>query len=78
MSCINDKIRKFNLMASSIAIGKVLITTQKQAEEAAERVNREIKRRAKAICVFSDGQRARLLVFARLCFAAASDWGISD
>lgn len=41
-----------------------------------ERVNREIKRRTRAIGAFSDGQSALMLVCARLRHVAASDWGM--
>ena len=40
-----------------------------------ERVNREIKRRIKAIGAFPDGQSALMLVCARLRHVAASEWG---
>ena len=40
-----------------------------------ERVNREIKRRTKAIGAFPDGQSALMLVCARLRHVAASAWG---
>ena len=40
-----------------------------------ERVNREIKRRTKAIGAFPDGQSALMLVCARLRPVAASEWG---
>ena len=40
-----------------------------------ERVNREIKRRTKAIGSFPDGQSALMLVWARLHHVAATDWG---
>ena len=40
-----------------------------------ERVNREIKRRTKAIGAFPDGQSALMLVCARVLYVAASDWG---
>ncbi len=40
-----------------------------------ERVNREIKRRARAIGAFPDGESALMLVCARLRYVAASDWG---
>ena len=40
-----------------------------------ERVNREIKRRTKAIGAFPDGQSALMLVCARLRHVAASTWG---
>lgn len=41
-----------------------------------ERVNREIKRRTRAIGAFPDGQSALMLVCARLRHVAASDWGM--
>ena len=40
-----------------------------------ERVNRELKRRTRAIGAFPDGQSALMLVCARLCYVAASEWG---
>ena len=40
-----------------------------------ERVNREIKRRTKAIGAFPDGQSILMLVCARLRHVAASNWG---
>ena len=40
-----------------------------------ERVNREIKRRTKAIGAFPDGQSALMQVCTRLRYVAASDWG---
>ena len=40
-----------------------------------ERVNREIKRRTKAIGAFPDGQSALMLVCARLRHVAATEWG---
>ena len=40
-----------------------------------ERVNREIKRRTKAIGAFPDGQSALMLVCARLRHVAALEWG---
>lgn len=40
-----------------------------------ERVNREIKRRTKAIGAFPDGNSALMLVCARLRYVAASSWG---
>ena len=40
-----------------------------------ERVNREIKRRTKAIGAFPDGESALMLVCARLRHVAASTWG---
>lgn len=40
-----------------------------------ERINREIKRRTKAIGAFPDGNSALMLVCARLRYVAASAWG---
>ena len=40
-----------------------------------ERVNREIRRRTRAIGAFSDGNSALRLVCARLRHVAASEWG---
>lgn len=40
-----------------------------------ERVNREIKRRTRAIGAFPDGQSALMLVCARLRYVAGTDWG---
>ena len=40
-----------------------------------EWLNREIKRRTRAIGAFLDGNRALMLVCARLCHVAGSDWG---
>ena len=41
-----------------------------------ERVNREIKRRTRAIGAFPDGESALMLVCARLRHVASSDWGM--
>ena len=41
-----------------------------------ERLNREIKRRTRAIGAFPDGNSALMLVCARLRHVAGSDWGI--
>lgn len=41
-----------------------------------ERVNREIRRRTRAIGAFPDGNSALMLVCARLRHVAASDWGV--
>lgn len=41
-----------------------------------ERLNREIKRRTKAIGAFPDGNSALMLVCARLRHVACSDWGV--
>ena len=40
-----------------------------------ERLNREMKRRTKAIGAFPDGQSALMLVCARLCHVAGTQWG---
>ena len=49
--------------------------TRIRTYNAIERLNREIKRRTKAIDVFSDGQSALILVCARLRHIAATTWG---
>lgn len=49
--------------------------TRIRTNNVTERVNREIKRRTKAIGAFPDGQSALMLVCARLRYVAASDWG---
>ena len=49
--------------------------TRIRTNNVTERVNREIKRRTKAIGAFPDGQSALMLVCARLRHVAASDWG---
>lgn len=41
-----------------------------------ERVNREVKRRTRAIGAFPDGQSALMLVCARLRHVASSNWGL--
>ncbi len=41
-----------------------------------ERLNREIKRRTKAIGAFPDGNSALMLVCARLRHVAGTDWGL--
>ena len=41
-----------------------------------QRLNREIKRRTKAIGAFPDGQSALMLVCARLCHVAGTQWGV--
>jgi Transposase and inactivated derivatives len=48
---------------------------QTRTNNTIERVNREIKRRTKAIGAFSDGQSALMLVCAQLHHVAASNWG---
>ena len=40
-----------------------------------ERVNRELKRRTRAIGAFPDGESALMLVCARLRYVASSEWG---
>ena len=49
--------------------------TRIRTNNVTERVNREIKRRTKAIGAFPDGQSALMLVCARVLYVAASDWG---
>ena len=48
--------------------------TRIRTNNVTERVNREIKRRTKAIGAFPDGQSALMLVCARLRYVATSDW----
>ena len=43
-----------------------------------ERLNREIKRRTKAIGAFPDGNSALMLVCARLRHVAGTDWGLKQ
>ena len=50
--------------------------TRIQTNKTIERLNREIKRRTKAIGAFPDGQSALMLVCARLRHVAATSWGI--
>ena len=49
--------------------------TRIRTNNAIERLNREIKRRTKAIGAFPDGQSALMLVCARLRHVAATRWG---
>lgn len=49
--------------------------TRLRTNNAIERLNREIKRRTKAIGAFPDGQSALMLVCARLRHVAATSWG---
>ena len=49
--------------------------TRIRTNNAIERLNREIKRRTKAIGAFPDGQSALMLVCARLRHVAATNWG---
>ena len=46
-----------------------------RTNNAIERINREIKRRTKAVGAFPDGQSALMLVCARLRYVAGSNWG---
>lgn len=46
-----------------------------RTNNAIERLNREIKRRTKAIGAFPDGQSALMLICARLRHVAATSWG---
>lgn len=41
-----------------------------------KRLNREIKRRSKAIGAFPDGQSSLMLVCAELCHVAGTEWGV--
>ena len=49
--------------------------TRIRTNNAIERLNRENKRRTKAIGAFPDGQSALMLVCARLRHVAATSWG---
>jgi putative transposase len=49
--------------------------TRIRTNNVTERINREIKRRTKAIGAFPDGNSALMLVCARLRYVAASAWG---
>ena len=49
--------------------------TRIRTDNTIERLNREIKRRTKAIGAFPDGQSALMLVCARLRHVAATNWG---
>ncbi len=49
--------------------------SQIRTNNAIERLNREIKRRTRAIGAFPDGQSALMLVCARLRHVAATSWG---
>jgi len=46
-----------------------------RTNNAIERLNREIKRRTRAIGAFPDGQSALMLVCARLRHVAGTEWG---
>lgn len=48
--------------------------TRIRTNNAIERLNREIKRRTKAIGAFPDGNSAFMLVCSRLCHVAATSW----
>ena len=50
--------------------------TRVRTNNTLERLNREIKRRTRAIGAFPDGNSALMLVCARLRHVAGSDWGI--
>lgn len=41
-----------------------------------ERINREIRRRTNSVGCFPDGNSALMLVYARLRYVSASDWGV--
>ena len=49
--------------------------TRIRTNNAIERLNREIKRRTKAIGAFPDGQSALMLICARLRYVAVTSWG---
>ena len=48
--------------------------TRIRTNNAIKRLNREIKRRTKAIGAFPDGQSALMLVYPRLCHVAGTSW----
>ena len=50
--------------------------TRLRTNNTLERLNREIKRRTKAVGAFPDGQSALMLVCARLRHVAGTEWGI--
>ena len=50
--------------------------TRIRTNNAIERLNREIKRRTKAIGAFPDGQSALMLTCARLRHVVATSWGL--
>ena len=54
---------------------RVLPWTRIRTNNTIERLNREIKRRTKAIGAFPDGQSALMLVCARLRHVAGTQWG---
>lgn len=45
------------------------------ADNAIERLNREIRRRARVVGAFPDGRSALMLATARLKYVAESEWG---
>ena len=84
---VAEKLRKLKLTAAAKKVeegNKETLTYMDYPSEhwnrirtnnTTERVNREIKRRTKAIGSFPDGQSALMLVWARLHHVAATDWG---
>ena len=50
--------------------------TRLRTNNTLERLNREIKRRTRAVGAFPDGQSALMLVCARLRHVAVTGWGI--
>lgn len=46
-----------------------------RANNAIERLNREIRRRTRVVGTFPDGKSALMLVTARLKYIAESEWG---
>ena len=50
--------------------------TRLRTNNTLERLNREIKRRTRAVGAFPDGQSALMLVCARLRHVAGTEWGI--
>ena len=82
---MSDKIIQLNKAAKKVENGiEETLTymdfptqhwTRIRTNNAIERLNREIKRRTKAIGAFPDGQSALMLVCARLRHVAATNWG---
>lgn len=63
------------MKAESLSCSRKQGRNQRKSRILTERVNREIKRRTRAIGAFPDGNSALMLVCARLRYSAASEWG---
>lgn len=82
-----EELQKMKLSAAAKKVGESIEETltfmdfpsqhwtRIRTNNALERVNREIKRRTRAIGAFPDGNSALMLVCARLRYVAGSDWG---